>query len=303
MKAMILAAGFGTRLWPLTSSAPKPLVPVANTPLIDRIISHLAASGAKAIVVNAHHCHSRLTEHLADADTFGIPVQVRVEPEILGTGGGIKNTEDFWDDAPFVVVNGDILTDIDIVSAFDHHRRQRVPATLVLHDCPPFNKIVMDGNCTVRQIPVSYSLGRRGTFAFTGIQIIEPSLLEHIPDGCFSDIMDCYRALIAEGARIGAHVVSGHRWREIGTIPAYLRANLEAVEPEGRLFGRGCAIAPGAELDGSVVLGDGVSVQHGARVSDSVVWERATICEGVSVTGSVVTAGRTVTENMRNQAI
>ena len=123
MKAMILAAGFGTRLWPLTASVPKPLVPVANVPLIDRIIAHLAICGVKAVIVNAHHRHEQLTGHFEGSTPFGLPVEVRVEREILGTGGGIKNTEDFWDDAPFVVVNGDILTDIDIAAALERHRR------------------------------------------------------------------------------------------------------------------------------------------------------------------------------------
>ncbi len=302
MKAMILAAGFGTRLLPLTASTPKPLVPVANVPLIDRIISRLAAFGVTAVVVNAHHHQDRLARHLARGKTSGIEVEVRVEKEILGTGGGIKNTEDFWDDDPFVVVNGDILTDIDISAAFEQHLLNRPPATLVLHDCTQFNKIVIDGD-TVKCIPREYTPETAGTLAFTGIQIVEPSLLAFIPPGRFSDIMDCYRNLMAAGIPVGAHVVSGHRWREIGTVSAYLQVNLEETGPEGRLVGPGSGIDPEAKMEGRVVLGSNVIVRKGACVSDSVIWDRVTVCEGVSVIGSIVTAGLTITEDIRDRAL
>ncbi len=302
MKAMILAAGFGTRLWPLTSLIPKPLVPVANVPLIDRIISHLAVCGVESVVVNAHHRHRQLTDHLAGRGAFGIPVEVRVEEEILGTGGGIKNTEDFWGDEAFVVVNGDILTDIDIASAFEWHRRHGGLATLVVHDYGPFNKIVIDGESTVRRIPAEYDPGRKGVFAFTGIQVIEPALLKFITGGCYSKIMDCYRRLIARGIKIGAYLVCGHRWYDVGTVPAYLRANLETKEAACRLTGKDCRIHPGASIEGKAVLGNKVVVEKGARVADSVLWDGVTICEKVSVSGSVVTSGR-VTSDLRNQAV
>jgi NDP-sugar pyrophosphorylase family protein len=302
MKAMILAAGFGTRLWPLTASVPNPLVPVANIPLIDRIISHLAVCGVKSVVVNAHHRHQQLTAHFAGPQVFGVPVEVRVEEEILGTGGGIKNTEDFWDDEAFVVINGDILTDIDIASAVEWHSRHGGLATLVLHDYGRFNKIVIDGESMVLRIPVEYDPGRKGVFAFTGIQVIEPALLKFIAAGCYSRIMDCYRRLISQGIKIGAYLVSGDRWCDVGTIPAYLRANLETNEAARGLLGDDCKVDPGARIEGRAILGDGVVLEKGARVSDSVIWDGVTICEGVSVSGSVVTTGR-ITGDLRNQAV
>jgi NDP-sugar pyrophosphorylase family protein len=302
MKAMILAAGFGTRLWPLTASVPKPLVPVANIPLIDRIISHLAFCGVTSVIVNAHHRHQQLTGHFAEPGACGVPVQVRVEKEILGTGGGIKNTEDFWDNEAFVVVNGDILTDINIVPAVEWHRRHGVLATLVLHDYGRFNKIVVDGDSMVRRIPTNYDPGRKGVFAFTGIQVIEPALLKFIASGCYSKIMDCYRRLIAQGLKVGAYLASGHRWRDVGTVPEYLRANLETNEAARRLVGEGCAIASGARIEGRAILGKGVVLEEGARVADSVIWDGVTVCEGVSVTGSVVTSGR-ITTDLRNTAV
>ena len=105
--------GYGTRLRPLTLTRPKVLAPVQNRPLLHWLIDYLLASGAEAIVVNAHHLSELLVGYL-EAQDFGVPVEVRTEKEIMGTGGGIRNVSDFWDDRPFVVVNGDVLTSIDI---------------------------------------------------------------------------------------------------------------------------------------------------------------------------------------------
>ena len=190
MKAMILAAGLGTRLRPLTLKRPKALLPVANRPLIERTIEYLKAQGISKIVVNAHHCHRQIVEHLTNDSAFGIGIDVRVEPEILGTGGGIKNMADFWDSEAFIVINGDILTDIDLSEAYEIHQRKRALVTLILHDYGPFNKIRVDSALDIRDIPHETPLGKPGRLAFTGMQIIKPALLTYIPNGVFSNIID-----------------------------------------------------------------------------------------------------------------
>jgi NDP-sugar pyrophosphorylase family protein len=108
MKAMILAAGFGTRLRPLTDKKPKALMPIVNKPLIARVIAYLESQGVHQIIANAHHHYQQVVDYLGRGNPFGLNVEVRVEREILGTGGGIKNTEDFWDEDAFVVINTDI---------------------------------------------------------------------------------------------------------------------------------------------------------------------------------------------------
>ena len=140
MKAMILAAGLGKRLRPFTANIPKPLFPVAGRPLLDIIIRNLQHAGCEAIIINTHHLYKKIDSFLS-GHTYSIPVVTRYEPLLLGTGGAIKNVADFWDDQPFMVVNSDILTDIDLGDVYDFHLKHKYTTTLVLHDYKKFNKV------------------------------------------------------------------------------------------------------------------------------------------------------------------
>ncbi|MDY7038929.1 MAG: nucleotidyltransferase family protein, partial [Thermodesulfobacteriota bacterium] len=190
MRAMILAAGLGTRLRPLTDNRPKALIPVTNKPIITRAVEYLKKHGISRIVVNAHHHHEQIVDYLDGGRPFGLDIDVRVEPKILGTGGGIKNVSDFWGDEPFIVINSDILTNIDLSPAYEHHLTSGSLATLILHDREPFNQIRTDNNQNITDIAKKNIPGR---LAFTGIHIMDPGLLSHIPEGKFFDIIDCYR--------------------------------------------------------------------------------------------------------------
>jgi NDP-sugar pyrophosphorylase family protein len=170
MKAMILAAGFGTRLRPLTDERPKALMPIANKPLIARVITYLQSHGVNQIIVNAHHHARQVVDYVNRSRRFGLNIEVREEPEILGTGGGIKNTEDFWDNDAFVVINTDILTDINLAEDYQYHRNNETLVTLILHDCAPYNQVQIDGNRHVVHIDTTHRAGR---LAFTGIHIME----------------------------------------------------------------------------------------------------------------------------------
>ncbi|RLC26830.1 MAG: nucleotidyltransferase family protein [Deltaproteobacteria bacterium] len=292
MKAMILAAGLGTRLRPLTLERPKALVPVGNIPVIDRIIEYLKGHGIREIIVNAHHHPGQIIRHLDGGRPFGVSIEVRVEPEILGTGGGIRNTADFWDDAPFVVINGDVLTDIDLRKVHEDHRRSRALATLVLHDRPPYNQVRVDGNGNIRDIAGSEGPGR---VAFTGIHVISPALLDHIPARGFSSIIDCYRERIRCGMSIRGYRCEGHHWRDIGTPRSYRLANRECLGDDPFRIGPGCRVHPSARLADWAVVGKGAVLEPGAVVARSVLWEDVRVREGVKITDSVVTAGTTVT--------
>ena len=300
MKAMILAAGLGTRLRPLTLKIPKALIPVANRPLIDRNIEYLKAYGITEIVTNAHHHREQIIRHINNDIGFGIKIEVSVEPEILGTGGGIKKTLGFWGPGPFLIVNGDIVTDINLNKALEIHKKAGNLATLVLHDCRPFNKIRINRHFNIMEIPFERRVEGADRLAFTGIHIIEPELLTFLPDG-FSDIIDCYRKLILKGRAIGAYVATGHYWRDIGTVESYVIANKEALKENRFLTGHGCQIHDTVILKDWAVIGNESRIEQGAEIKSSVLWKNVTIRKGVRIVDSVVTSSRIVSHDMINQ--
>jgi mannose-1-phosphate guanylyltransferase len=297
MKAMILAAGLGTRLRPLTEMKPKALMPVANKPILLRNIEYLISHGIAEIIVNAHHHSQQVLDYLKDGALFGLKIEVKVEAEILGTGGGIKNTEDFWDKEPFIVINSDILTDINLAAVYQVHQTSGALVTLVLHDCEAYNQVQVDDQWNITDIAKGNMPDR---LAFTGIHVINPEVLSHIPRGLFSDIIECYRKLIRLGKPVRACLVKGHYWRDIGSIQSYLEANRE-------LAGNSFVIGPGCSIDSSVkltdwgVIGQNSSLGKKAEVQRSVLWEGITIKEGIKVVDAVVTSGREVDRDLHGE--
>ena len=300
MKAMILAAGLGTRLRPLTFTRPKALMPVGNRPMIDRVIEYLKRCNIDELIVNVHHQKEQLVAHLDNGRPFGLNIQVKVEPVILGTGGGIKNTEGFWDDEPFVVINGDILTDIDLVRAYEVHQKEGNLITLILHDCEPFNQILINERLDILNIAPKACPGR---LAFTGIHIIEPEILSRIPKNRFSNIIDCYQKLIKEGSPIRAYISKGHYWRDVGTIKSYLLANKEVLQEDQIMAGPGCRIHDSARLKEWVVIGRDTSLEEGVEIRRSVLWEGVRVKKGLKVIDSIVTSSKEVREDLVGQVL
>ena len=258
MKAIILAAGFGTRLKPYTDHTPKALFPYRGRPLLDRMIRDLQQAGCRAILVNTHHMAHRISRFIADQH-YAIPVTTRFEPKILGTGGAMINAADFLDDRPFMVVNSDIITDIDLSAVYRYHVAHRHPATLVLTDHPAYNTVQVDPDLRIlgfhgRDAAAGDSGHRRLTF--TGIQVLDRSCLAFIPQRTFSSSIHAYEKMIARGRRIGAYVADGCQWIDMGTPERYQRAVGDQMAAE--TFDR--MAAPGARrepVDRTRLKGDG----------------------------------------------
>jgi NDP-sugar pyrophosphorylase family protein len=246
MKAMILAAGLGTRLLPLTEKRPKPLFPILGRPLIDILIRKLEREGCEAVIINTHHL-AHVIDEFVKAQPYSIPVATRYEPIILGTGGAIKNVGDFWDNAPFLVINGDIFTNIDFEQAYQFHLNHKHPVTLMLHDFAQFNHVWMDSNNHVKGFghtapcppaAVDSSDGTAGAetdaaneyqVAFTGIHVLDPLVLSFIPKGTFYSIIEAYCDMIHNGLTIKGYVARSHYWHDIGTMEGYRAATREAL--------------------------------------------------------------------------
>ena len=291
MKAMILAAGLGTRLRPLTDKKPKALMPVVNRPMIERVIEYLKRFGTDGIVVNTHHHYEKIIDYLDGGKPFGLKIDVQVEPEILGTGGGIKNTEGFWDDDPFIVINSDILTDIDLGPAYDAHRESKGLVTLILHDREPYNQISIDHSGKITDIASSNDPER---LAFTGIHIMSPELLSHIPEEGFSDIIDCYLTLIRSGKEVRYHINEGHYWSDIGTVNSYRQVNKDLLNQTQFSIAPECQIAPSAALRDWAVIGKNATLEERVEIRGSILWDGVRIKQGRRVVDSIVTSNRTV---------
>ena len=250
MKALILCAGLGTRLLPHTRHIPKPLFPIDGRPLLDRIIHSLIQAGCRAIMINTHHLH-RSIETFLEIQHYAIPVHTRHEPRILGTGGALHNLRDFWDHDPFMVINGDIVTDIDLKAVYDFHRRHPHPVSLVLHDFPAINTVSVDNDLSVigfdppdsgASESVSVRKGAICKLTFTGIQVIDPDILEWIADAPFSTSIDLYRTLLSKGMTIRAYIPENTYWKDIGTPRQFRSAVLDRLLP--RAFPDTSAHAP-----------------------------------------------------------
>lgn len=233
MKALILAAGLGTRLRPYTNHTPKPLFSIKGRTLLDMMIFKLIAAGCRAVIINTHHKHAQIEAFIAQ-QAYPIPIQTRYEPKILGTGGAIKNVADFWDHRPFMVVNADIVTTIDFRQVYDFHCQHLHPATLVLVDDPEFNSVAFDADGFVTGFDQFSDLADRPSAAaltFTGIQVLDPQILDFIPDRMPSSSIDAYCRLMTKGKKIKAYISKESYWIDIGTAERYKSAVFETMAP------------------------------------------------------------------------
>ena len=289
IKTMILAAGFGTRLQPLTFLAPKPLMPIANIPLLDRILGHLLFSGVYDVVINTYYMSDKVTDHFSNRKEHIIP-KIIIEDKILGTGGGIVNMATYLDSKDFLVVNGDIYCYPDLGSLIDKHKKTGAWATLLLHNCEGLNKISVNNGGFITEIPEGYPRLHGERYAFTGIQIISRKAVDRIPKGnIFSDIMDCYRELIKEGKPIVAHIVEGMYWCDIVNPFMYMKANRHAMNSEKLICGKDSIIPSSVCFADWAIVGSRVKLGINSTIRRSVIWDDVIIDDNSVIEDAVVT--------------
>lgn len=289
MRAMILAAGYGTRLWPLTLDRAKPALPFMGRPLVGYVAEYLARFGCDEIIVNLHHRPESVRAALGDGRNFGVKLSYIEEPVILGTSGAIDNARAYLEGDTFIVINGKLATDIDLRAALETHRRERALATLVLRpnvERERYSIVEVEGSAVKKfggypSVPPVVGATAAGLdveaapLMFTGIQILEPRIFDYIPRGVFShSVTDVYIPAIARGERIAAHTASG-MWHELSTIQRYLSISLSLMKQEGR----------------DVQLGANSQVEAGAEVREALLWEDARVEAGARVSRAIIGAG------------
>ncbi|MEN8198996.1 MAG: sugar phosphate nucleotidyltransferase [Thermodesulfobacteriota bacterium] len=214
MQAMILAAGFGTRLLPYTRLRPKPLFPLLNEPLLLLTIRRLQAAGFDRIIVNCHYLREQIVAALDDLS--GVIIQE--EETVLGTGGGLRMAMGSLRNEPLLVTNGDIYHTVSFSELYHSHDPEHFGVTMGMHDYPRFNKVTVQEN----RVTSFDNEGAGRLMAFTGLHVLNPELLQTIPEKKEYSIIDRYRELLQEGESIQALHVDGCSWTDMGCVEDYL---------------------------------------------------------------------------------
>jgi mannose-1-phosphate guanylyltransferase len=314
---MVLCAGLGTRLRPLTHRVPKPAVPVCGLPLVRFSLALLAGAGVRRAVVNVHHLPGAMAAAAAEAArTLGMDLAVSREPVIAGTGGALREARAHLEGADTIVLlNGDVLFDVDLTAALAEHRGSGALATMVLLPMPPgatYATVDVDPGGAVRRIAGRFGPGGEALvpWHFSGVHVLSPALLDRVPAAPFEVDVNrhVYPPLMA-GGEVRGRIVSGY-WNDLGTPARYLEASRDVLGgrvPLGRFaradpLAASVALAPGvraardaqidpaARLVGPAYVGAGCVVPARAIVEDAVLWDGTALAEG-EVVKHVIAAG------------
>jgi mannose-1-phosphate guanylyltransferase len=304
--AFLLGAGLGTRLRPLTSVRPKPLIPVFGKPLISFALDHLCAVGVETFVINTHHLAGHFESLFPDNSYAGRSVKLVHEPALLETGGGIKNAQPWIGNGPFIVYSGDILTDLDIEILIDEHFRRKNDVTLALRNTGLAAGLTLGADGRV--IDIKSTPGQTGCYDFANISVWNPGIFQRIPPGAKISFIPILADWIKADGRVGGVVLNERDWFNIGSRADYLSVHraiserrwkpnyLKALNWPLRIAPE-ASIASTAHLSGFFAVGAGCVVEDRAVIEDSILWENTTIksqtiLRSCVVAGSLVISGR-----------
>ena len=286
MKAVILAGGEGTRLRPLTSNQPKPMIPLVNRPMMEHIITLLAAHGFDDVVVTVAYLANQIRDYFGDGSDFGLRMRYATDESPLGTAGSVRNASVELDDT-FVVISGDVLTDLDLTAFVDAHRASGAMASIALKRVEnplEFGIVITRPDGSIERFLEKPSWGQVFSDTInTGIYVLEPEVFDFIPDGEVVDFAaDVFPAALDKGLTLHGHIADSY-WEDIGTTEAYLRAHADVLDGrvkvdiggfqvgEGVWLGEGAELDPDAHIEGPVVIGDNCRIEAGARLSQYTV--------------------------------
>lgn len=314
-----MAAGLGTRLRPITQAIPKPVVPVGNVAIVEQLVRLLEAHGVEEVIANLHWFPEQVEGRLGDGSAFGVEVSYRLEEQLLGTAGGVRNVADFLTatgDDVFLVLAGDALTDIDLTAFAAAHRANDGVATLAVKkvaDVSEYGVIVTDSDGRVQGFQEKPDPAEAlSDLVNCMVYAFSPEVFDYFPIDEMPDPIDfandVFPALLADDIPFHVHEIDSY-WNDVGTLPEYLQGNFDAiegrvelprlggtfshgeapaelelpgdVEVEGAvLFGHGCRIGAGASLVGPLVIGPGAVIGAGAQVKESLLLPGAQVPDG-----------------------
>ncbi len=316
MKAVILAGGEGTRLRPLTCNVPKPMVPILNRPFLEHMLSHLSGHGVEHAILTMWYLPDVIRSHFGNGEGLGLRLSYTLEETPLGTAGAVKNVEDELDGA-FLVLNGDIFTDLDLSAMARFHRDSGAMVTIALtqvEDPSAFGVVDMDESGRVSRFVEKPAPGEApSNWVNAGTYLVEPEALAQAPLG---EHYMFERGLFPKLLEMGAPVY-GYRsnayWADLGTPTSYARVHRDMLPTAGAtdghdvtgvhssarisgpvLLGRGCAIGPDAIVQGPVVMGAGCRVGEGAVIRDAILWRDVEVGRGAELDACILGDGVSV---------
>jgi len=301
MRAMVLAAGLGTRLRPVTRSVPKPMVPVLNRPVMEHIVGLLAQHGFEDVIANVHWFPDVIRDHFGDGSKFGVKLAYSFEEELLGTAGGVRQASHFFDD-DFLVISGDAMTDIDLSAMREFHRSHGGIATLATRrvaDTSEFGVVITDEEGRIQGFQEKPDPDEAlSDLANCGIYMFDREIFDHFPAPGESKLMapghpdefadwayDVFPALLDAGLDFYAHETESY-WNDIGTIDELIQSNFDGLfgdvdlglpenEVRDEVWAEGDVEGlDGAEIDGPVLIGDGARIGEGAQLVGPLVLGR-----------------------------
>jgi mannose-1-phosphate guanylyltransferase / phosphomannomutase len=322
VKAVVMAGGQGTRLRPLTSNVPKPMVPVANKPTALHIMELLARHGMTDVVMTVAFLPQLIRNYFGDGSTFGLHIEYSVEETPLGTAGSVKNAQSILDDDTFLVISGDALTDFDLGRVIDFHRERGAMVTIALKsvDNPlEFGVVIVDDEGRIERFLEKPGWGQVFSDTInTGVYVLEPDVFDYIPDDRPFDFShELFPHLYELRKPLYGVLMEGY-WQDIGNLEQYLEANRDALDGKVKLqipgvrlrgnvwvgqgvsldslanvdgpavIGNYCKIDPAASIGPHSVLGNNVVLKTGAQVAESVVGENCYLAAGTRVRGAIL---------------
>ncbi len=303
MKAMLLAAGLGTRLRPLTYDLPKPMVPILGRPVMEHIIRLLARHGFDDVIANLHYFPDLIRDTFGDGSRHGIRLVYSYEPELLGTAGGVGNAREHFGGETFLVISGDALTDIDLTALWRRHKEAGGIATLALKrvdDPSELGVVIVDDEGRIQGFQEKPAPGEElSNLGNCGIYVFEPEIFDYFPDRPFVDwAQDVFPALLEQDVAFYGHEVAEY-WNDVGSLEEYRQGNFDALEGKVAVetpgTRNGSQLPADAEVEGSVFIGDGCEIASGVRLTGPVViGERSRIGEGVALRDTIVWPGTQV---------
>ncbi|MBU1026613.1 MAG: NDP-sugar synthase [Candidatus Margulisbacteria bacterium] len=287
MKAIIIAGGLGTRLRPLTNNIPKPIVPVANIPFVVHQIEHLVRHGIDEVILNLHYLSHEIKKILDDGKQWGIKIRYSIEEHPLGTAGAVKNAEQFFDEGPMVIFNGDVVTDLNISKLINYHREKKALVTLALtevEDPTAFGLVITDNDGRVKQFleKPSWEMVTAKTIN-AGTYVVDPKIFANVPKNeKYSFERQLYPGLLKKGEPIYGYLSDAY-WIDIGT-PAKYKEVHQAI-----LRGEVAVRIDGTRINNRVWLGKDVHPDESVKfIGPSIVGERVKLGKETTIKDYVV---------------